>query len=180
MNDSFIAINIICEDKILNKDKNPIIMYLSSDDDLKDILQSNKNFTNYIKTICLSVDIYQKAKIHTISIEFDNENNNTQVFDLQDLFTIDNFEKILEEITIKVFDDLYVYVYKKNYEFNKLLSHNENLTNLYNEIVETYKDKINSNTAFHYFVSEIKKQYNLNTTNIEYISEYIKTILKIE
>ena len=98
---------------------------------------------------------------------------------IEELFDLSHFEHILEEIAKEVFNGLYNYVHKKDYDFDKLLSTEENLKSLYKEIEDIYKDKMQSNTAYHYFVSEIKKKYDFSETNQRIISKYIKNILSI-
>lgn len=179
MNDAFIAINVTTDRGILNTSGAPIILYLNSEDDIKSVISNNEEFENFIVSSCKDVHDYLTGKIETISVEFESENNDLDEFLIEDIFDLSHFEHILEEIVKEVFNDLYNYVHKKDYDFDKLLSVEENLKSLYKEIEDIYKDKMQSNTAYHYFISEIKKKYDFLETNQGIISKYIKNILSI-
>jgi len=179
MNDSFIAINITYNKEILNNSEIPIILYWNFSDNLCDIFQKDDKFFSLIKQICNNIDIYQFGKISTILVNSDSEETKTNSYLIQDIFDIKLFEELFNEIVSNVFNELYKYVYKKDYEFNKLISIEDNLKSLYTEIENQYKDKMNANTAYHYFMSEVKKKYELNEKNLNEISQFFENILNI-
>ena len=179
MNDSFIAINVINNDSIMNSSGTPIILYLSSNDDIIKVLSENEEFKKLIQNSFTNINDYLRGKISAISIQFENENNSTYEFAIKDLFNLSIFENIKEDVVKSSFNDLYKYVYKKDYEFDKLLTTEQNLINLYTEIKNIYKDKMNSKTAYHYFLSEIKKKYDISDYDKEILSNYIINILNI-
>lgn len=184
---SVLSINIVNGNSILNKDGLPILLYWNKDDDLKKCLLDD-SFKSSVISLCKN-DMYANTKIKCISFvdedtEVDgNEKYNVIEYNVQDLFSIIDNEIVAYRIIMYILHDLYINIFKhsisEDFQDDSLDNIKNVIQTIYSAIFTKKQDKILPNTVFHYIVSKVSQNSNLNKNNLDSIIKIAKQILKV-
>lgn len=178
MTESFVSLNIVDykTQQLLNKHNFPLLFYYNGDDNINEKLLENREFANYLCDICVNNVLYTTAEISYFF--FDNSGDEEKYVEtsisVQDLFTIDKLppehRKIAIHYVFDIFRELHEMAlhlpYKQEIELE--VSYND-IVDIYNKIQTKFPNKFIKTTVINYIREELRKKYNLNEKNINYI-----------
>lgn len=178
--DSLVSINIFHENqqKIINKI--PLLFYWNGEGNLlSNILKDESFIRKYLDKI--NLDAYKHLQLAYFYFKYDEENNEQYVdniinlFDYLDLSKFDS-KNIVYELITKYMFELYKISMGSNYGDVKIYNE-EIIIDIYNQIKDKYKDKLNKNTFLNWVRNELINKEQLTNNNTNYIIEQLKNIL---
>jgi len=175
-NDSLVAINITCDNKLLNPTKMPILFYWDGNGNLFDELLKEESFINLINDKCLNIAMFTKTILSCFYFKDENEQYTEFESDIQNIIEINS--DLSYDYIISICMKLYKLSMKKEFEnFNKL-NRSDLIKDIFIQIKSKYKNKFNVESFLNYVRSELQEQYNLNQHNSDIIiNTYLKDIV---
>lgn len=181
---SLVAINIIDDNKLINKNGLPLMFYWDKEKDINISLKESKEFRQFIIDNICNISSYTKSKISYFYYIYNTKDNsevyNEYINDIQKWLPLKEIEEtqFYEEYLINYMNYLYNCVYKKDFEFREKIFLKEDLKDIYNKIRERYNEsRVNRNTLINYLRSQLLSKENLSSENTDFIISKINEIL---
>ena len=180
--DSLVSINIFHEEqqKIINKV--PLLFYWNGNGKLiKHILNDQSFIENYLNKI--NLDAYKHLQLAYFYFKYDENDNEEYIeniinlFDYLDLSKFDSIN-IVYELIVKYMFELYKISMGINYEDTKVYNE-ELIIDIYKQIKDKYKDKLNKNTFLNWVRNELIKKEQLTNDNTNYVVEKLDNIIEL-
>ena len=181
-----VAINIIADNKILNKNGVPILFYWDGKSNVIDEIKGQKVFMDFIKSKTLTVENYAYSAMTYFCFTEDENNNweekyNEKVIYMQDLFPLS--EQSDDELAMSYVLNINIDLYNKVFasEYKKVSSSNKaNVKGIYDNIKSKYGTRVTPVTYVEYIRSELVKNYGkLSKENLNYIIDKLKKTIKL-
>lgn len=180
-----VAINILINDKLFNKNNVPIIYYWDREQDIDKALKKSEVFINTIIANTCTVDTYLNSSISYIYYIINDDNTDKyseysaviqKWLPLNELEKYEAYKPFFMDFIKPIFLSLYVSVYKSDYIVENF-SEND-IAEIYNNIRSKYSpDRVNKDTILNYVMSELLK-IGLTQVNSEYIINKLENIIK--
>ena len=180
--DSLVSINIFHEkqQKIINKV--PLLYYWNGTGNiLKNILNDKSFIEKYLDKI--NLDDYKHLQLAYFYFKYDKNDNEEYIeniinlFDYLDLSKFDSIN-IVYELIVKYMFELYKISMGINYEDTKVYNE-ELIIDIYKQIKDKYKDKLNKNTFLNWVRNELIKKEQLTNDNTNYVVEKLDNIIEL-
>ena len=181
-----VAINVIADNKILNKNGVPILFYWDGKSNVIDEIKGQKVFMDFIKSKTLTVENYAYSAMTYFCFTEDENNNweekyNEKVIYMQDLFPLS--EQSDDELAMSYVLNINIDLYNKVFasEYKKVSSSNKtNVKGIYDNIKSKYGTRVTPVTYVEYIRSELVKNYGkLSKENLNYIIDKLKETIKL-
>ena len=179
--DSLVSLNIFRDDDNTIINKIPLLYYWDGKDDLiKNILSDLSFQEKYLNK--LNLDRFKHLQLGYFYFEYDENDNEKyteniiNICDYLDLSTFDS-KNIIYELIVKYMFKLYKVSMKTEYVDTKIYNE-EIIIDIYNQIKDKYKDKLNKKVFINWIRSELINKENLNNNNSNYITIILENILK--
>ena len=186
MKDSLVAINLIVNDKIINKNGVPILFYWDGDSSslLKDIYD-DESFKSLLYNTVINYENYANAKLAFFYFKYDENNseNYTEGFDLIQneflLSEIDDDNRMFYKFYLwKHFTFLYESAYHKTYDKEvALFDIDDSILDIYDKIQNKYPKRVIKSTVINYIRGELQKTDNLLMENTNWIIFQLEKLL---
>lgn len=186
MKQSLVAINIIVNGKLINKNNIPICYYWDNKTDIKEALKNDNSFKTYIIDNICNIENYTNASIAVMMNTNDSEADVKDSYyeftaDIQEWYCLNDLSEdtgFYEEYLIKHMNYLYNCVYKVDFEFQGGPFIKEDLKSIYEKIRNKYDEqRVNRNTVINYIRSQLLTTDKLNTQNTEFILKKLTDII---
>ena len=186
LNDSLVAINIYDQNTniLYNKSLVPILFYWNGNGDLLEDILRNENFkTNYLDNF-KDYESYNNAVISYFFFEFDKDDKEAYIENsilISDYVKLKDFNsiQIIYKLLIPHLYNLYKMALKKDYDDTKVFNE-EIIIDIYKQIKEKYKDKIEKQTLVNWVRSELINTNKIDSNNVNYIIKQLNNILEHE
>ena len=169
--DAYIALNIIKNNnEIINKV--PILFYWNGIDDIKEALKTNKLIDKIINDTTFDDDFYIHSKVVYAGYAKGDDNSNNYIDDsisFQELYPLEEINDKLFYILFirKYFEALYKSVFTEIYDVALTFDEGD-IINIYEKIQNKYPKRVNKETITNYIRSELTKDNQLSTQNIDF------------
>ena len=181
MNQQLITFNIIYNDKLLNKNKIPILYY-NNGDDLITSLKKDQSFINYIKELNINHSSFLDIKLYYFIY---NLNNNDEEYtdnniNLQDIISINELgNNFYIHYILNICLKLYQLAFHQEYNLiNDILVDESIIIDIYKQIQTKYINHFSKETFINYIRQQLNEVYpNLNNVNKEFIINRLNEIL---
>ena len=185
MKDSLVALNVIVDDKIINKNGIPILFYWDGTTNLliKDIYK-DPSFKSLLYNTVINYECYAKAKL--AYFYFIYENNEEKY--AEDFSNIQNEMKLADlnedsRMFYKMylwnhFKFLYESAYHENYSKDvSLFDIDDCILDIYDKIQKKYPKRVIKSTVVNYIRGELQKTDNLSMENTNWIIFQLENLL---
>lgn len=184
MVDSLVAINIISNDKLINKNGTPLLFYWDGKQDINEALHSDKSFLDYLYHTVLNKDNFTNSIFSFFQYYIENENEHYK----EDKIIVQDFIKFkdMDDNKVSFYKDYlldhFLYLYKSAYheEYDQdisIIGIDDSILNIYDKIQEKYPKKVIKTTVVNYIRSELMKTDNLNIENTDWIIFKLENLL---
>jgi len=185
MKDSLVALNVIVNNKILNKNGVPILFYWNGESSslVHDIYEDN-SFKSLLYNTVINYDNYANAKLSFFYFLYENEQENY----------VEDFSIIQNEMKLSDLDDesrmfykmylwnhfkfLYESAYHEKYaEGVSLFDMDECILDIYDKIQNKYPKRVIKSTVINYIRGELQKTDKLSMENTDWIIFQLEKLL---
>lgn len=166
MRESLVAINVICNGKIINREGIPLLFYWNGETDVLEDIKSSIDFKQWLEDeeILTNMNNYLNSHVAFFYFKTHDEDYHDVVINMQNLF---DFSK-MENLNLTLFGESIMYLYKNAFPNNEIPSIPINNT------LDFYKHRL----------QDVINKYN-NTINVEtilmsirgYVQEYYPELL---
>lgn len=181
MVDSLVAINIISNDKLINKNGTPLLFYWDGKQDINEALHSDKSFLDYLYHTVLNKDNFTNSLFSFFQYYIEDEKEHYK----EDKIIVQDFIKFkdMDDDKVSFYKDYlldhFLFLYKSAYHEEyyqdiSIIGIDDSILNIYDKIQEKYPKRVIKTTVVNYIRSELMKTDNLNIENTDWI------ILKLE
>ena len=185
MLESLVAINIISEDKIINKNGTPLLFYWDGEQDIYEALKSGSDFIDYLMHTVINKDKYTNAYFSFFKYFLDEEgieNYQEDKINIQDFLKFKDLtvEQSLfyKEYLLNHFLYLYQSAYHKEYtEDISIMGIDDAILDIYDKMQEKYPKRVIKSTVINYIRSELQKTDNISIENSDWIILQLETLL---
>ena len=184
MKDSLVAINIIVNDKIINKNGVPILFYWDGENSLIKDIYNDVSFKSLLYNSIINYDNYANAKLSFFYFTFENgEEKYTEDFSIiQNELTLKDLEAeksiFYKEYLLYHFLFLYKSAYHEDYgEDISIMGIDDAVLDIYDKIQEKYPKRVIKSTVINYIRGELQKTDNLSMENTDWIIAQLETLL---
>ena len=177
MTESFVSLNIVNykNRQLLNKQNTPLLFYYNGEENINKKLLSDKSFIEYISDVVGNETDYTSSLLSYFY--FDNSTDEEQYKDtyinVQDLFTLETFSEERRLFSIyyvfNIFKELYENAMHVKYEQDIMVMSYEYIVDIYNKIQQKFPNKFIKSTVINYIRNELRKRYDLNEVNVNYL-----------
>lgn len=185
MLESLVAINIISDDKIINKNGIPLLFYWDGKQDIYEALKSGSDFNDYLMHTVINKDKYTNAYFSFFKYYLDE--NNTENYS-EDKINIQDFLKLKDlslennmfykEYLLHHFLYLYDSAYHQDYnEDISIMGIDDAILDIYDKMQEKYPKRVIKSTVINYIRSELIKTDNLSIENSDWIIYQLENLL---
>ena len=179
INDTFICINIVNDDKTLLYKNYPLVFYWNGENDAVDEIKNDESFKNAIDEF-IGNEYYWRTELYIVSVNKDIYNE--KEIKIQELYPLDeiDLEKYgFNKMILNIFYDIYQKVFNKKYEIPiDNMSFENILSDIYEEIQKKLDRKISLKTFINYILSVFDEKTKLNYSNKKVLINLIENILK--
>lgn len=178
MRESLVAINVICNGKIINREGIPLLFYWNGETDVLEDIKSNIDFKQWLEDeeILTNMDSYLNSHIAFFYFKSHDEDYQDMTCDVQDLYNLDTLIDFKNDL---IFECVY-YLYNKSFpERNGMHLAGDSLEQCKTAIemiLEKYKDKVLPETcknAIRAYVQERYKDFKRLDEFMDYVNEVI-------
>jgi hypothetical protein len=178
MRESLVAINVICNGKIINREGIPLLFYWNGETDVLEDIKENIDFKQWLEDeeILTNMESYINSHIAFFYFKTHDEDYHDLTCNVQDLYNLDTLIEFKNDL---LFECVY-YLYNKSFpERNGMhLAGNtlEQCKIAIDMILEKYQDKILPETcknAIRAYVQEHYKDFNRLDEFMDYVNEVI-------
>ena len=185
MKDTLVALNIIINDKIINKNGVPILFYWNGQSSslIKDIY-GDENFKSLLYNSVINYEDYTKAKLAYFYFIYENEEEKY----------VEDFSNIQDEICLSDLDEesrmfyklylwnhftfLYESAYHEKYDKEiSLFDIDDYILDIYDKIQKKYPKRVIKSTVINYIRGELQKADNLSINNTNWIIYQLENLL---
>lgn len=151
----------------------PILYYWNGKYDMIESILNEKQITNLVKSYINNEHEYSNCLLNCISFDLDssNEDYKEQTIKLQELYSLSNFNKIVNI----VIDDVAKEVYKE--VFNAVYTNQSNCSSIirdvYSKVSLMYKDNITFETFMNFVRKKLQQSTSLDQKNIQLVVDNI-------
>lgn len=151
----------------------PILYYWNGKYDMIESILNEKQITNLVKSYINNEREYSNCLLNCISFDLDssNEDYKEQTIKLQELYSLSNFNKIVNT----VIDDVAKEVYKE--VFNAVYTNQSNCSSIirdvYSKVSLMYKDNITFETFMNFVRKKLQQSTSLDQKNIQLVVDNI-------
>ena len=184
MKDSLVAINIIVNDKIINKNGVPILFYWNGESTLIKDIYNDASFKSLLYNSVINYDNYANAKLSFFYFTFENdEEKYTEDFSIiQNELTLKDLEAeksiFYKEYLLYHFLFLYKSAYHEDYrEDISIMGIDDAVLDIYDKIQEKYPKRVIKSTVINYIRGELQKTNNLSMENTDWIIYQLENLL---
>ena len=177
MRESLVAINIICNGKIINREGIPLLFYWNGETDVLEDIKSNGDFKQWLEDeeILTNMESYLNSHIALFYFKTHDDDYHDLTCDIQNLYNLDTLSEFKNDL---MFECVY-YLYNKSFpERNGMhLAGNtvEQCKTAINMILEKYHDKILPDTCKHAIRAYVQERYK----EFKHLYEYMQYIDEI-
>ena len=185
MNESLVAINVISNDKIINKNGTPILFYWDGQQDIYKALETNLDFIDYLMHTVINKDKYTDAWFSFFKYYLDNEGEEHYQEDklnIQDFLKLKNMKSseslFYKEYLLSHFLYLYQSAYHEEYKEDiSIIGIDDAILDIYDKIQEKYPKRVIKSTVINYIRSELQKTDNISIENSDWIILQLENLL---
>ena len=185
MNESLVAINVISNDKIINKNGTPILFYWDGKQDIYEALETNPDFIDYLMHTVINKDKYTDAYFSFFKYYLDGdgkEHYNEDKLNIQDFLKLKNMKSseslFYKEYLLNHFLYLYKSAYHEEYtEDISIMGIDDAVLDIYDKIQEKYPKRVIKSTVINYIRSELQKTDNISIENSDWIIYQLENLL---
>ena len=185
MTESLVAINIICNDKLINKNGTPLLFYWDGQQDIYDAFKSSNEFIDYLYHTVMTKDNYINSYFAFFKYYLDEEgveNYQENKCIIQDFITFQNMREDRRSFYKEYLSDLFLYLYKSAYheDYNQdisIIGIDESILDIYDKIQEKYPKKVIKSTVINYIRSELLQSNKLSIPNTDWIIDQLEDLL---
>ena len=185
MNESLVAINVISDDRIINKNGTPILFYWDGQQDIYEAFKENTSFIDYLMHTVVNKDKYTNAYFSFFKYFLDT--NKTERY-FEDKLNIQDFLKLknlkpeeslfYKEYLLNHFLYLYKSAYHEEYKEDiSIMGIDDAVLDIYDKIQEKYPKRVIKSTVINYIRSELQKTDNISIENTDWIILQLETLL---
>ena len=185
MQDSLVAINIIVNDKIINKNGVPILFYWNGESSLlTKAIYDDQNFKSLLYNTIINYDNYADAKLSFFYFLYEN---NEEKY-IEDFSIVQNEMKLSEldteqslfykEFLLYHFLYLYKSAYHEDYKEDiSIIGIDDAILDIYDKIQNKYPKRVIKSTVINYIRGELQKTDKLSMENTDWIIYQLENLL---
>lgn len=184
MVDSLVAINIISNEKLINKNGTPLLFYWDGKQDINEALSSDKTFLDYLNHTVINKDNFTNSYFSFFQyyIENNEEHYKEDKIIIQDFIKFENMNDEKVSFYKEYLLNHFLYLYKSAYheEYNQdisIIGIDDSILDIYDKIQEKYPKRVIKTTVINYIRSELMKTDNLNIENTDWIISKLENLL---
>lgn len=183
MKDSLVAINIVVNDKIINKNGVPLLFYWDGKTDtLEEAIYNDKYFKTLLYDTILNVDNYANAKLSYFYFENEDEHYTEYHSIVQTVLTLDSLDDDSRMFYKNYLWNHFVFLYESAYheKYDKevtIFNIDDHILEVYDQIQEKYPKRFIKSTVINYVRSELQQNDQLIMRNTDWIISQLELLL---
>lgn len=188
MKESLVAINILFNDRLLNKNGTPLLFYWDGEQNIYDALKSGSDFIDYLMHTVINKEKYTDTYFSFFKYYLDNDGNEQYQEDkinIQDFLKLKDLSPEQSLFYKKYLLDHFIYLYKSAYheeyvkdnESISLMGIDDAILDIYDKIQEKYPKRVIKSTVINYIRSEIENTDKLSMENSNWIIFQLENLL---
>lgn len=169
-NYQLVFINITNGDRLLNDRKIPIGFKWNIDDDLYEVIATDKSFKQYVNKTCVDTTNYAESTISYLAVNCDDETKYEEGSCLvQDMFKLDDESKWLAyEYLTNIFSNMYQSFMHKEYDRDLLTKYDDILQDIYVKVQEKWPHRFVKESVITYVRKQLDTDIGLSEGNQEF------------
>jgi hypothetical protein len=185
MIESLVAINIISEGNIINKNGTPLLFYWDGEQDIYDALKSGSDFIDYLMHTVINKDKYASAYFSFFKYYLDEnkeEHYQEDKINVQDFLKFKDLSSeqslFYKEYLLNHFLYLYKSAYHEEYKEDiSIMGIDDAVLDIYDKIQEKYPKRVIKSTVINYIRSELQKTDNISIENSDWVVYQLENLL---
>jgi hypothetical protein len=177
MLESLVAINIISEDKIINKNGTPLLFYWDGEQDIYEALKSDSGFNDFLMNSVINKDNYVHSYFSFFKYYLDENREEHYIEDkinVQEFLKLKDLEQEKNLFYKEYLLDHFLYLYKSAYhedykEDISIIGIDDAILNIYDIIQEKYPKRVIKSTVINYIRGELQNTDKLIIENVNWI-----------
>lgn len=178
---SLAALNVICDDRILNDNGIPLLFDWNIDDNLSEAILNDDSFIDLLNQRCLNIDNYSKSYVKYFSFKYRSDLSEDyfegSIF-VQDAIPLKEEDDIIVEYLLRIFKLMYKSFLKEEYEDEIMLSDESIIIDIYDKIQKRYPKRFVKESVINYVRMQLMKKYMLTQKNSNICILKLEKILK--
>lgn len=178
MKESLVAINVICNGKIINREGIPLLFYWNGETDVLEDIKSNIDFKQWLEDeeILTNINLYLNSHVAFFYFKTHDEDYHDLTCDIQDLYNIEN----LTEFKYDLLCESVYYLFNKSFPTDKPaingLNTEEKCKNVIYKILEKYSSKISNETCVNAIRAYVQENYP-KFKHLDSFIIYVKSVI---
>lgn len=184
MQNSFVALNITSNQKLLNKTEVPILFYWDGQSSIIKSIFEDSAFYSLIKNTVFNTEQYATAKVALFYFKEEDgeEIYKDEIHNIQNLIKLSDIKEddriFYKEYLWKHFAYLYESAYHKKYNENiSVFDIDEYILDIYDNIQGKYPKRVIKSTVINYIRGELQNKDNLSIENTDWIITQLENLL---
>lgn len=185
MHESLVAINVISNDKIINKNSTPILFYWDGQQDIYEALETNPDFIDYLMHTVINKDKYTNTYFAFFNYYLDSEGKehyHEDKLNVQDFLKLKDMKPseslFYKEYLLGHFLYLYKSAYHEEYKEDiSIMGIDDAVLDIYDQIQKKYPKRVIKSTVINYIRSELQKTDNISIENSDWIIFQLENLL---
>ena len=182
-----VAINIISDDKIINKNGTPLLFYWNGEQDIYEALKEDTSFNDYLMHTVINKDKYIKSYLSFFTYKYyidedkeqEYEEHKINIQDFMKLKDIDSEKNLFyKEYLLSHFLYLYQSAYHEEYKEDiSIIGIDDAILDIYDKIQEKYPKRVIKSTVINYIRSELLQTDHISIENTDWIILQLENLL---
>ena len=178
MKENLAAINVVCNDKLVNRNGIPLLFYWNGETDIIEDIGTNIDFMQWLEDegILTNINNYLNSHIAFFYFKSNDEDYQDQTINIQDLYNISELSELKLELLIECIHYLYTKSFPERNGMHLSGTLEQQCKDAIKMILDKYGERLSIDTCRNAIRAYIQEHYK-EFRRVDEFMEYVETVI---